>query len=232
MENKDDKPSAASDTLVNPCLPGEAYDQISDAQLWELFKASDKRAFDIIYDRLFRPLCGYGDKICADKSLVEDVIQDLFISLWTRRGHLGSTDSIKFYLFRCLRRMLIRRIQQEEKRSSAYSSASRTNFQLELSAKAHSTAISEEEEERKRILSKALYKLTDRQREAVYLKFYNNLTFQEVAEVMEIEVRSVYNLIGRTIDILRADFKNKHSSTEVISLSFIFAMLAVSFEYA
>lgn len=230
MESKDDKASRTSDTLVNLDLPGEAYGQIPDAQLWELFKAGDKKAFDIIYDRLFQPLCGYGDKICEDKNLVEDVIQDLFISLWTRRGNLGGTDSIKFYLFRCLRRMLIRRMQQEEKRNSPYSSASRTNFQLELSAKAPSVAISEEEEERKQILSQALHKLTDRQREAIYLKFYNNLSFQEVAEVMEIEVRSVYNLVGRTIDILRADFKNKHS-TEVISLSFIFAMLATSLEY-
>lgn len=230
MDSKDDKVSTVNDTLVSLRLQEKTYDQLTDPQLWELFRAGDKKAFDIIYDRLFQPLCGYGDKICADNSLVEDVAQDLFISLWTRKAHLGATDSIKFYLFRSLRRMLIRRIQQEEKRSNTYSSTSRTNFQLELSAKVLSSTISEEEEERKKILARALHKLTDRQREAIYLKFYNNLSFQEVAEVMEIEVRSVYNLIGRTINMLRADFK-KNSNTEVISLPSFLALLTFSLEY-
>lgn len=228
----DDNPSTTKYTLANPHLPGEAYDQITDMQLWELFKAGDKKAFDSIYDRLFQPLCGYGDKICAEKALVEDVIQDLFISLWTRREHLGGTDSIKFYLFRCLRRMLIRRVQQEEKRGNAYSFTSGISFQLELSAKATSTTISDIEEERKKVLNQALHKLTDRQREAIYLKFYNNLSFQEVAEVMEIGVRSVYNLVGRTIDILRADFKKTNPDAELASLPMLLTLLSACLEYA
>lgn len=201
----------------------DEFCQIPDAALWKLFKDGHKKAFDVMYDRLFQPLCWYGDKICAHQELVEDVIQDLFIDLWIRRAHLGGTDSIKFYLFRCLRRKLLRRMGQEAKRN-AYFSSQALDFHLDLSDKSAATATSEEEE-RKTTLALALNKLTDRQREAIYLKFYNNLSFQEVASVMDIEVRSVYNLIGRTIDILRADFKKKNEATTTIPLTFIFSIL-------
>jgi len=205
-------------------LTAEQYCALPDAELWEAFKEGEKGAFDLIYERMFDPLCGYGDKICADKALVEDVIQDLFIYLWTRRAFLGNTDSIKFYLFRSLRRRLIRQMTQEGKNMPASSLSA--DFVLRLADTVSVMPVSDEELERKRVLAIALAKLTDRQREAIYLKFYNNLSFQEVASVMEIEVRSVYNLIGRTIDSLRGEFKKKGLSNEITPTLIILILTA------
>lgn len=191
----------------------------SDAQLWEKFKAGSKEAFDKIYEKFFQLLCSYGDKICSDKLLVEDVVQDVFIHLWTKKEHLGSTNTIKFYLFLCLKRRLLRVISQEKKRPHTTSDMYRFNLTLKLLPD-----VSPEAEEMQMRLAKALKQLTDRQQEAIYLKFYNNLSFQEVASIMDIEVRSVYNLISRTIDILRTDLRHSELSAPSL-LSFIFLFL-------
>ncbi|MGD1889199.1 MAG: RNA polymerase sigma factor [Cyclobacteriaceae bacterium] len=191
----------------------------SNAQLWDEFKAGSKEAFDEIYERFFQPLCSYGDRICPDKSLVEDVVQDVFIHLWTKKEHLGSTSTIKFYLFLCLKRRLLRVISQEKKRPYIISDKYRFNLILKASPD-----VSPEAEEMQMRLAEALKQLTDRQQEAIYLKFYNSLSFQEVASIMDIEVRSVYNLISRTIDILRTELRHNELSTPSL-LSFTLLLL-------
>lgn len=191
----------------------------SDAPLWEEFKVGSKEAFDEIYEKFFQPLCSYGDKICPDKSLVEDVIQDVFIHLWTKKENLGSTSTIKFYLFLCLKRRLLRVLSQEKKRPHTISDVYRFDLTLKVSPDVPSEA-----EEMQVRLADALKQLTNRQKEVIYLKFYNNLSFQEVASIMGIEVRSVYNLIARTIDILRTDLRHSELSAPSL-LSFIFLFL-------
>nr|WP_262918759.1 sigma-70 family RNA polymerase sigma factor [Tunicatimonas sp. TK19036] len=191
--------------------------------MWEEFKLGNKQAFDYIYDQFFQSLCYYGDKICDDKNLVEDVVQDLFIYLWARKERLGKTTAIKFYLFRCLRRKLIRVVSQEKKRPDPFSTLKKESIPFQLSLQQHTTHTVEEDQLYDK-LTQALYQLTERQKEAIYLKFYNNLSFQEVAAVMEIEVRSVYNLIGRTVDILRKNLNQTEVSITtlmVLMLSFL-----------
>jgi RNA polymerase sigma factor (sigma-70 family) len=57
--------------------------------------------------------------------------------------------------------------------------------------------------EKNYIIGKALRTLTKRQQEAIYLKFYSNLSYKEVASIMSISVDSIYNLISKAIDSLQ-----------------------------
>ena len=193
----------------------------SDARLWDQFRGGNKNAFDIIYDTFFQSLCSYGDRICTDKSLVEDVVQDLFIYLWTKKERLGKTNSIKFYLFCCLRRRLMRVLAQEKRTSGLHAVLEPDRYHFRISLKESSTPSLEEEALRTKLTS-ALNRLTERQREAIYLKFYNDLSFLEVATIMDIEVRSVYNLIGRTLALLRAVLRPKEPSATTLTSLFLF----------
>jgi RNA polymerase sigma factor (sigma-70 family) len=56
-------------------------------------------------------------------------------------------------------------------------------------------------------LKKAVEMLTKRQREVIFLKFYNSLSYQQIAAVMEMNVDSVYNLMTKAIDTLRKTMK-------------------------
>ncbi|WPP51810.1 RNA polymerase sigma factor [Catalinimonas niigatensis] len=195
----------------------------SEAELWDEFRMGRKEAFDQIYEQFFDTLCTYGDKFCRDKNVVEDVVQELFIYLWSKKENLGSTKTIKYYLFLCLRRRLVRVLKQEQKRSITFTALAGDANRFHLTLK--DNMVSPEHEEMLAKLSYAIQKLTDRQREAVYLKFYNNLSFQEVSSIMELEVKSLYNLISRTLDILRSDLQEEEiSGTLVDSLIIPFLM--------
>lgn len=80
----------------------------SDSELWQKFREGSEDAYASIYEKFSPVLFSYGYRLSQDEDLVKDCIQDLFVNLWLSRRKLGATDSIKFYLFRSLRREIFR----------------------------------------------------------------------------------------------------------------------------
>src|ERR1044072_6476462 len=81
---------------------------MEDHLLWNSFRGGDEQALATIFDRYIKRLHNYGLKILNDRDLVKAAVQDLFIELWKNHSNLGETNSIKFYLYKSLRRKLIR----------------------------------------------------------------------------------------------------------------------------
>ncbi|WP_165824077.1 RNA polymerase sigma factor [Pseudochryseolinea flava] len=188
----------------DPILFGPGISQRErDVITWTSFKSGNKEAFNFIFNSYVKVLYAYGDKITKDKALVQDCIQDLFIDLWRRRESLGETDSIKFYLFKSLRRSLLRKLAGEAKFIKKNVSENDYPFAVEFSVE-QQLIQDQFSQERFQHLSNALEKLSNRQREAIYLKFYQKLSSQEIADTMGIDITSCYNLISRAVESLRA----------------------------
>ncbi len=79
-----------------------------ESGLWLRFKSGDKLAFAEMYERYAGVLYNYGFHITREQYIVEDAIQDLFVTLWQSRERLSDTTSIKYYLFRSLRRQIVK----------------------------------------------------------------------------------------------------------------------------
>lgn len=174
----------------------------SDQDLWRAFKGGDRAAFSTIYRHYIQPLYNYGMKVAEDSDLVEDAIQELFIYLWKTRENLGETDSIKFYLFKSLRRRII--TSQEESLRQAKKKISVGQGQESATYSHEQFLVSRQlEEDQHRQLHLSLQGLTKRQREAITLRFYDNLSFQEVAQVMSLNIKSTYNLVSKALDALK-----------------------------
>jgi RNA polymerase sigma factor (sigma-70 family) len=67
--------------------------------------------------------------------------------------------------------------------------------------------IVELQEEQSEKLRRSLVMLTKRQREAIFLKFYNDLSYSDIASIMDLQVDSVYNIISKAIESLRQKLK-------------------------
>ncbi len=173
-----------------------------DSVVWTAFKSGDRRAFDYIFQKYVKLLYAYGGKITRDQNLVEDCIQDLFVELWQKREVLSEVDSVKFYLLKSLRRRVIRRLSSEKgiiaREDDLLERNSEFDFPLEFKLIEEQKAL----EQHGRLL-KALSLLTRRQREAIHLKFYEKISYEELAEIMNLGVKSAYNIIGKAIDSLR-----------------------------
>lgn len=153
-----------------------------------------------MYRQYNQALYAYGMKICAEEEVTQDTIHDLFVELWSRNKQLPDLLNVKSYLFRALRNKLLKYMRR--KRNLAVEGLADNTFPLVIS---HETSIIRDEEgsSLQIRLQKALDKLTERQREVLYLKFNEELNYNEIAEVTQINYQSVVNTIYRTMNVLR-----------------------------
>lgn len=170
--------------------------------VWEAFKSGNRKALDYIFEKYIRLLFAYGSKITKDQGLVEDCIQDVFVELWHKHKVISSTDNIKLYLLKSLRRKIIRTLAINNRIHVDPLDEQRYENELEFSAEFHLIQAQASIEQHGQ-LKNALSQLSKRQREAVYLKFYEHFTYAEIADMMNLTVKSAYKLIGKAIDSLR-----------------------------
>ncbi len=177
----------------------------TEERLLVAFKEGSRTSFDQIYDQLYPSLYNYGYRLCQNDELVKDCIQNVFIEIWQKRDRLEKIQALKFYLFKILRRKIFADLDQlvkAEKRLQL-ASLSRDDFFLHFRVGELETE-HQIPEEHIRKLSKAIGNLTTRQKEAVMLKFYENLTYAEISEVMELkDAKYARQLVYRALDELR-----------------------------
>lgn len=192
--------------------------QKTDVEIWLDFRNGDRQAFSRIFHAYYNCLYHYGIKFCTDKDLTKDCIQELFIYLWENREKLGDTTSIKFYLMKCYRRRIGKILNKNKLSISANALPENYEFEILFS---HEEELIEEQifSDREAHLLHAFNDLSKRQKEVLYLKFYCNLDYQEIAEVMSINYQSVRNQVHQAIAALRKKIL-------LISLLALFAVLA------
>ena len=140
----------------------------------------------------------YGTKICADKAVLEDNIQELFIELWQKKPS-QSLRSVKAYLLQSLKFKLYKSFRNK-KQVMNIEDAGDEAFEL-----SHETFLVREEDDAqktKRILE-AINQLPARQKEVIYLKIYKGLSYEEVSEVMQINYQVVRNLLCQALKTFR-----------------------------
>lgn len=174
------------------------YDHISDLGLWHNFKNGDRQAFAFLYHRYFNILLQNALRICHNKEMVEDCIHDLFMAIWKNRQHLNIPRSVKAYLLRSMQRKVIRQIKKTRSYFVGYiEEYSEAGVVHSIEKKIIAEQLYQQQ---KRYITRAIEALSRRQKEAVYLKFYANLSYPEIAGKMAISTDAIYNLISKAID--------------------------------
>jgi RNA polymerase sigma factor (sigma-70 family) len=198
---KNEGKPAESFLFKHGIAPGE-----QDSVVWSALQSGNRRALHYIFEKYVRLLYAYGNKITKDYGIVEDGIQDLFVELWRKHEVLGSTDNIRLYLLKSLRRKIARRIDSDHRKLGIESLQEENATEVELSVEASmiQQQFSIEQQEQ---LARAISNLSERQREAVYLKFYEKMDYQQLSEVLEISLTSAYKLIGKAVDALRKSMR-------------------------
>ena len=182
------------------------YRTLTDEQIWKMISTGDRTAFGFVFKTLAKDLFKYGCKFTLNKSIIEDVIQDTFIGLWNNRERTKIEKSIKFYLITAFRRELIRRISAERKFDGLEDCSD--NYFIQVS---HLDLNLQDQEnlQRDSDLHDAIGQLTSRQKEAIYLKYFVELTYEEIAVALDMQVPSLYNLIMKAMRSLKTIMKKE-----------------------
>uniref|UniRef100_UPI0032172705 RNA polymerase sigma factor n=1 Tax=uncultured Draconibacterium sp. TaxID=1573823 RepID=UPI0032172705 len=176
----------------------------TDQEYWALFKEGDQEALGKIFETYFNELYFYGLKIVPVADLVKDIIQEMFVYIWDNRDKVGDVKRVKSYLLVTLRNELIHALKKNRYAALDFESASEP-----FTLTAEDFFINNEDEKalNSRLLA-SLNSLSERQREIILLRFYHNIGFEELAEVMEMNVQSVRNLLFRALGNIRKDLKD------------------------
>jgi RNA polymerase sigma factor (sigma-70 family) len=186
----------------------------TDKETWARFRNGDNEALSLIYAQNAKKLYVYGMKFTINHSLVEDSIQDLFSDLVRTRNNLSDTTNIHFYLIKAFKRKLHRQILKEKK-YDLDGDGNEYPFEITYSIE-HDIIIEENANQKMKFLHRAISTLTSRQKEAIYLKFTEGLSYEEISEIMNMSVESCRNLIYRTIKSLKDSLHTKGSSTVLL----------------
>jgi len=175
------------------------YHKESDEVIWSAFRNNNKEAFAVIYYRFFKLLLQRGLQISSDRELVKDCIHDLFVEIWKNKSNLATPVSVKAYLIASVQRKILRHIK---KNRTLRNETSRIPMEV-VHSKEDQMISDQHTEHQKCMVSRAINSLTRRQKEAIQLKFYANLSYEEIAGMMKINTDSIYNLVSKAIDSLQ-----------------------------
>lgn len=165
--------------------------------------SGDEAAMERLYKNFYPSLLLYGTKVLRDGSLAEDCIHDLFLKLWSKRNTLNNVLSVKAYLFKAYRHILINKINLTRRQSQR---------NLDIEAEDQTISIqdiiieNEFTEGRIDLVNNQINQLPSRQKEILYLRFYKSLSIEEIADVLEINNQSVRNSLFKSLSALRKVF--------------------------
>ena len=174
-------------------------DSYLEEEKWSNFVAGKKSDFEFFYERYNPHLFNYGLHICTDRELVKDCIQDTFITLIKNKKSIKKVSSIKFYLFKCFKRKLIK--SQKKQRNLAFLEGDNHQRDFLLNVSNHFNEIEETISPNvKKQIKETINALPSSQRESIILYFYEGMTYKEIATLMNMtRIKSARALIYRAL---------------------------------
>jgi RNA polymerase sigma-70 factor (ECF subfamily) len=166
--------------------------------LWSNLQKGSMDALGDIYDIFIDDLFCYGMQFSNDKSRVMDSIHDVFLNLYKYRKTLANTDNVKYYLLRSVKNQIL-------KKPKYNFSSLNDNLQHKGFSSSVETQIIEKEitNERASKLSNAINLLSKGQRHGLFLRFTEERTYMEIADIMNVSVETSRTIIYRAIKVLR-----------------------------
>ena len=157
-------------------------------------RQKDKASFDILFRAYYKPLCLFAYKILRESDLAEEVVQEFFISIWEKTPVING--SVKSYFYksiynRCLN--VLEKLKNRKKNEDAFSnikeeSVPENNDEYQLSPQ---------------IIDAAIQELPVKCREIFILCKYNEMTYGQVAELLNISPKTIENQMGIALKKLR-----------------------------
>ena len=179
--------------------PFESYNELD---LWKLFLEGDKEAFSVFYRHNYRKLYSYGISLGMDSELIDDIIQELFVKLYTRPQLIKDFSTIQAFLYAAVRNAFV---NHEKQRKKYLYLDEFENFELPYFVE--NTQIEDEEELKalKEKIHRIINSLTPRQKEIIYLRFLHQKEYEEIARIMDMSEQAARNLTYRAMEKIRKE---------------------------
>jgi RNA polymerase sigma factor (sigma-70 family) len=165
-----------------------------EKQLWVRIAEGDQEAYAEVYRFYYKRFYNYGRKFSNDEALIEDAVQETLLTIWDKRHTLASIEYTGTYFYTSFRYTVLGKLKQQQRLVAEESAEEEPEFAADQVLIARETEAALKEQ-----LQKALTTLTTRQREAIFLRFYEGLSYEEVASVLNITTKATYKIMARAL---------------------------------
>lgn len=176
--------------------------KIDDLSLWSLLIKGDQKTLELLYQKYYSLLLNYGLKCNPNKELVKDCIQDLFVNIYQNTNINTANITVRSYLLRALRNNLIYKLSSQKEEESLDDVA----FHIPENEDLFEQLFPKNDDDMllARRLLDAMSQLSTNQKSVLYLRYVKDLSYKEIADVMDINVQSSMNLANRALTKLRS----------------------------
>jgi RNA polymerase sigma factor (sigma-70 family) len=174
----------------------------TDKELLLQLHQHNEQALAILMRSHYKALYSYANRFIKDDEVIKDAIQEVFISLWQRRETATSILSLRYYLLGAVKNKVLKAFHKKSGKNEFLPLDGKYDFETEFHAEA--IIINKQLAEENALKLKTIIAgLSARQKEIIYLKFYQQLDHGQIAGLMSISQQSVYNLLHESIQKLK-----------------------------
>ena len=176
---------------------------LPEIQQWNELKDGDVTAFEMFFKTYYQPLCNYAYTFIQDRDEAEEIVQSAFLSVWEKKDSLDIKTSLKSYLYTMVRNTSLNVIKHEKIKQRYVGEA------LAVEERSHEgvaqAVLSSELEDR---IQQAMEVLPEQCRLVFKLSRFEELKYAEIAEQLEISIKTVENHMGKALKIMREQLKD------------------------
>jgi RNA polymerase sigma-70 factor (ECF subfamily) len=175
----------------------------TDTLLWKVSANDDPDAFRILFEQFYAPLCLYAGKYVDDRPAREDIVQDVFSTVWEKRKYIHPNTSAKNYLLSCVKNNSLNYLRKQ-----GYMQEYRSNAIDAVPVYGEGRDELYNLEELEDLLARTLEKLPEIYRLAFILSRFEDKSSAEIAAIMNVSIRTVERYRARATEILRDELKD------------------------
>jgi RNA polymerase sigma-70 factor (ECF subfamily) len=176
-------------------------DRQEEAVLFEDIKKGDEKAFERLFHSYYSHLCLFAEHYVRNRAEAEEIVQDTFVSIWEKKDKISITTSVKNYLFRSVKNSSLNYLKHNQ-------------IKNQYAEKLISESSQEDSDDSGFIETGLLLKIEDcinslpeKRQEVFRLSREEGLKYREIAEKLNISVKTVETHMGLAIKTLREKLK-------------------------
>ncbi len=172
-------------------------------QLLQAIIEDNKIAYEELFEQFYAPLCVYAKRYVEDRDSREDIVEEVFATIWEKRKSILITSSTKGYLITCVKNQCLNFLRKENNHLSY----------CEHVREEHLSFVENTEElftlnELEAMLKIALDKLPPEYRIALEMSYNKNISLNEIAEKIGVSTRTVERYRDKATELLRKELKD------------------------
>ena len=176
----------------------------SDLYLFEKVKLGDQKSFDLLFQKYYNSLCNYAYLYLKENAQTQEIVADVYLKIWNNRQSIEIRTNLKSYFLRSTHNAVISYLRKSRMKTISLTQNDEIDERFEASPE---TLLINKET--CNLFGKMIGELPKQAGLVFRLHKVDGLTYKQIAEVLELSLKTVENHMGRALKMMRSMYKSR-----------------------